>query len=230
MAEQGRYDVRMPAPSAERTSAQGQYEVRFDWGLTGLRSIAGDAGVIVIVDALPSAGERTDGIAASPQVSAAASRLAGLAAGHDVAVVAATLRNRSAIARWTLARQEDRGERIRVAVVAAGETREDGGMRFAVEDMLAAGAVIDALANVGIDYCSPEAAAACAAYLGLTRATRHLLSASETGVAVIEEGRREAVLRSGDLDVSDDVPVLTHGVFQPGELHARPQRSPSAGG
>ena len=76
--------------------------------------------------------------------------------------------------------------------MAAGATRADGGERFAVEDLLAAGAVIDALAEVGIDHNSPEAAAAAAAYTGLRRATRHLLSAS----ASAREGQAPTALGS----------------------------------
>jgi 2-phosphosulfolactate phosphatase len=49
-----------------------------------------------------------------------------------------------------------------------------------VEDLLAAGAIIDAISDVGIDHQSPEAAAAASAYRGLRRATTHLISASET--------------------------------------------------
>ena len=51
--------------------------------------------------------------------------------------------------------------------MAAGGSTAGGATRFAVEDLLAAGAVVDALASRGIDYASPEAAAACAAFTGL---------------------------------------------------------------
>jgi hypothetical protein len=81
-------------------------------------------------------------------------------------------------ARWCLARQEELGGRFRIAVVAAGATQPDGTLRFAVEDLLGAGAVIDAIAEVGIDHQSPEAASAAAAYTGLRNATRHLVNAS----------------------------------------------------
>ena len=81
---------------------------------------------------------------------------------------------------WALAQQEKLGGRFRVAVIAAGAARPDGSLRFAVEDLLAAGAVIEAIAAVGIDHQSPEAAAAASAYRGLRGATRHLLNASET--------------------------------------------------
>ncbi|QYF72728.1 hypothetical protein [Cryobacterium sp. PAMC25264] len=54
-----------------------------------------------------------------------------------------------------------------------------------MEDQLVAGAVIDALAERGIDHCSPEAAAAAASFVGLKRAVQHLVKASETGQALV---------------------------------------------
>ena len=112
--------------------------------------------------------------------------------------MAASLRNRTAVAEWVLARQAEKGDRFRVAVIAAGDERADG-MRFAVEDLLGAGAVIDALAVVGIDYCSPEAAVATAAFGALKRATGHLISASVSGQEVLAMGLRSDI----DLAVRD---------------------------
>lgn len=137
---------------------QSTYQVRFDWGAPGAAAIGGEVEAIVWVDEL---GEEPP-----PAFPA------------GVEVVAAGLENADAVARWALERQEELGGRFRVAVVAAGASRPDGSLRFAVEDQLAAGAVIDALAGVGIDHNSPEAAAAAAAYTGLRQATRHLLRAS----------------------------------------------------
>lgn len=148
--------------------AQSVYQVRFDWGVAGAESV-GDgadvdgADVVVWVDQL-----------AATEV----------ALPRHPLVVSGSIQNRAAVARWVLARQSERGGRFTVAVVAAGEARADGSLRFAVEDLLGAGAVIDALAAVGIDYCSPEAAAACAAYTGLSGAAAHLISASESGISL----------------------------------------------
>ena len=108
-----------------------------------------------------------------------------LPTGHTVpdfagAIVAGSTGSAAAVAQWVLDLQSTLGDRAVVAVVAAGT--DAGG--FAVEDFLAAGAVIDALATVGIDFNSPEAASACAAYEGLRNATVHLTSASETGQSV----------------------------------------------
>jgi len=256
----------MVAPRPVEIPTQSTYEVRFDWALEGLKSIAPDAGAIVIVDAISftttveraaseglqimpfdgasdpadaaaaahamlGGGRGAPGLSLSPSsitAEAAAaiapqtrvlmpslngSRLSAAAAGFGVPVIAATLRNRSAVARWILQLQKEHGSRVRVAVVAAGESRADGTIRFSVEDLLTAGAVIDALADVGIDYCSPEAAAACAAYTGLARATAHLLTASVSGQQLIDDDQRADVALAAERDVSETVPVLVDGAF-----------------
>lgn len=154
-----------PHPVTETTPRnQPQYQVRFEWGIEGAQAITPDAHVLVWVDALstPSAVDP----AALP---------------FDGAVLLGTVGNRDAIAQWILDLQVVLGDRATVAVVAAGE---DG--RFAVEDLLAAGAIVDALADVGIDYISPEAAAAVGAFVGLRNATSHVLSASVTGQELIK--------------------------------------------
>ncbi|MGN6325275.1 hypothetical protein [Pseudolysinimonas sp.] len=129
-------------------ASQTSYQVRFDWGAPGRDAIAVDADAVLWVDQLDGA----DG--------------------------SRTLEEADEIAAWALAEQERLGGRFRIAVVAAGAARPDGSLRFAVEDLLAAGAIIEAIAGVGIDHQSPEAAAAAAAYRGLRTATRHLVSAS----------------------------------------------------
>jgi 2-phosphosulfolactate phosphatase len=169
------------------------------------------------------AGKRGDGLSLSPASITAESvgdterlvltslngaAIAAALAGGPALVVAASLRNRRAVADWVLAQQGDRGDRFTIAVVAAGELREDGSLRFAVEDLLGAGAVIDALADVGIDYCSPEAAAAAAAYTGLRNATGHLIGASASGRELAEGGFRADVDLAIERDVSSQVPVL----------------------
>jgi len=116
-----------------------------------------------------------------------------LPTGHSMpsfrgAIVAGTTGSAVAVAQWIIALQQQLADRAIVAVVAGGT--DEGG--FAVEDFLAAGAVIDALATVGIDFNSPEAASACAAYEGLRNATLHLTSASETGQRVGAEALARA--------------------------------------
>lgn len=156
---------------------QSQYQVRFDWGIAGAHAIGSDVDVIVLVDVLPSPRDLSLGPA--------------LPAGP--AVVAGDFRSRAALADWVLAGQGDKGDRFSVAIIAVGELREDGSGRFALEDQLAAGAIITALADVGIDYCSPEAAAAAASYAGLLNATGHLISASASGRELIAAGEGDFV-------------------------------------
>lgn len=248
---------------------QQPYEVRFDWGRNGLRSIAHGAGVIVVIDAIsftttvemgvalglevqPYSGLRHDaeqadaagrfgdarlagrrgdpGVSLSPSSMTAenvaafgasravvpslnGSRLTALAATYGVPVVAATLRNRTAVGRWIFDYQQRIARRAMVSVVAAGETRTDETVRFAVEDMLTAGAVIDALAAVGVDACSPEAAAACAAYTGLARGISHMFTASVSGGELLKDDQRADIEVAFQTDVSTTVPVLVDGVF-----------------
>jgi 2-phosphosulfolactate phosphatase len=134
-------------------AGQGSYQVRFDWGATGADALGQDADALIWVDQLDQV--------AGPEGS-----------------VAGVLERASELGDWALAQQELAGGRFRVAIVAAGVTRADGSLRFAVEDLLAAGAIIEAIADRGIDHQSPEAAAAASAYRGLSSATRHLINAS----------------------------------------------------
>ncbi|HEY0248436.1 MAG TPA: 2-phosphosulfolactate phosphatase [Gryllotalpicola sp.] len=257
----------MPQPQPAETT-QTSYEVRFDWGIEGLRSIAPGAGVIVFVDTISftttvelatglgleiepyptvdraaaatyavgigaklAARRGEPGLSLSPSsmtaenvagfgaaravvISLNGSRVAAAAAGFDVPVVAANLRNYSAVARWVLARQERVGRRLNVAVVASGERRADDTLRPAVEDQLGAGAVVGALAALGIDACSPEAAVAAASFDALHGAAGHLLTASVSARELDAVGQLEDVRIAARLDVSDVVPVMRDGVFR----------------
>jgi 2-phosphosulfolactate phosphatase len=136
------------------------------------------------------------------------SRVVAALAGGSASVVVASLRNRRAVAQWALAQQGDKGDRFFIAIIGAGEQRADGSTRFAVEDLLGAGAVIDALADVGLDYCSPESAAASAAFTGLRNATGHLIGASASGRELAGEGYRGDIDLAIDIDASSTVPIL----------------------
>jgi len=161
--------VTSPADAAHPDpSTQARYQVRLDGGVAGARRIAGGADVIVWVDALPSvppptAARRDEVLATMPA---------------RPAVVSAGLADGPAVADWILALQTALGRRAYVAVVAAGTVEADGSWRACAEDQLAAGAVVDALAALGIDATSPEAAVACAAYQQLRPAVGHLATAS----------------------------------------------------
>jgi 2-phosphosulfolactate phosphatase len=162
---------------------QSSYQIRLDWGAAGLARLA-PAHITVIVDALPSATAIDH-------------------AGVEGLVVRADLTNRSAVARWILERQHENGGRTSVNLVLVGE--ED---RVALEDQLAAGAVVDALIELGIDHTSPDAAVACAAFTGLRRAVAHILSASTSGRLLRDAGAAEALAAAGRIDSSTVVDPL----------------------
>ncbi|MFZ7087311.1 hypothetical protein [Curtobacterium sp. RRHDQ10] len=182
-----------------RARGQTKYQVRFGWGAAGAARIARDAHLLVWVDVLPTADAR---VAAGLLPDGPEVVLAGLA---DAALVADRV----------LRLQAERGDRCVVAIVAAGidegavgggavdPTLEGAGESvadqasapdFAVEDLLAAGAVVDALAERGIDATSPEAAAAHAAHAGLRRAVRHLVTASVSATMLDAVGRHDQVV------------------------------------
>jgi hypothetical protein len=169
------------------TPQQQKYQVRLDQGVAGAARVAPGAHVVVVVDVLDGHG-----------LLSTADVLDAVAAVSDDAalVLHATTASSSDVARVVLERQAERGDRAVVAVVAAGALDDDG-FRSAVEDVLAAGAVVDALAAVGIDFSSPEAAVACAAAVSLRRARSHLLTASSSAAELRAAGREEALVASG---------------------------------
>lgn len=181
-------------------AAQAKYQVRFDQGVDGVRRIGDGVHVVVWVDQTATdaaAGARADALPVPQPVLDAAPA--------DAAVLAANLRDAAAAATWILAEQERLGRRAYLAIVAAG--RADGG--FAADDVLAAGAVIDALIELGIDDTSPEAAVASAAFSGLRRAVAHLATASAGGREAIADGADPAELRR-DAARDDRAPVRVH--------------------
>jgi 2-phosphosulfolactate phosphatase len=140
------------------------------------------------------------------------SRIAATLNDHPASVIAGSLRNATAVAKWIVEKQA--GARLAIAIIAAGEQREDGSTRFAVEDLLGAGAIIDALAAVGLDACSPEAAAAAASFAGLKRATKHLITASSSGRELAERGFADDIRLAVQTDVSTTIPELREFAFR----------------
>ncbi|MEV7873705.1 2-phosphosulfolactate phosphatase [Microbacterium sp. NPDC089188] len=196
--------------------SQSDYQVRLEWGLGGLRRLA-PAHVVVIVQPLGLTAHALAAVenAAGLDVSADDDEVAALArAAHETGahVVAAGLRNAAAVAAHVLEVQRSRGERTSISILAAGSTDEQG-VRFAVEDLLGAGAVIAALGDLGIDHASPDAAVAGEGFRALGGAVRHLLTASGGGRALAADGGRDAVLAAAARDAASVVPVLRDGVF-----------------
>lgn len=174
---------------------QDHYQVRFDWGVGGARVIGVDADVLVWVDVI--AGRAAIDVAALP---------------GSGAIVTGDFASAAAVARWIVDRQKRLARRVVIAVVAAGVERPTG-HRFAVEDLLAAGAIIRSLGELGLDATSPEAAATEAAYLGLRRGIAHLVSASVTATTDGTDATDRPVPTRVDPDLGpDEVRVLRLGV------------------
>ncbi|MGW4635680.1 2-phosphosulfolactate phosphatase [Nocardia sp. NPDC004415] len=131
---------------------------------------------------------------------------------RDTPVVAASLRNASAVARW-LANQDGWGHPDRpIAVVPAGEQWPGTDVvRPAIEDWLGAGALVTALREHGLTL-SPEAHAAASTFRG-TPAVDALISDSASGRELAAIGFAEDVALAVDLDADHTVPLLADGAF-----------------
>jgi 2-phosphosulfolactate phosphatase len=203
---------------------QSTYQVRLEWGLDGLARLA-PAEIVIVVDVLRFSTTVIDAVqrgedypldAAAHAVSINGAAVAEAAAEAGALVLLGALSNASAVAAAVLAEQERRGARTGVAVIAAGElTGRDASaaVRFAVEDQLGAGAVVDALGALGIDHTSPDAAVAAESFRALRRAVKHLLTASGSGLELTERGLGDEVLAAAAVDGASVVPVLSGGVF-----------------
>ena len=203
---------------------QSTYQVRAEWGVAGLRRLA-PADIVIVVDALRFTTTVTDRIASGDvvpldddafAVSINGAVVAVAAADIGAIVLAGSLRNTKAVADAVLAIQHERAARTSIAVIACGEpvSRDSAEVRFAVEDQLAAGAIISALSDLGIDHTSPDAAVMGEGARALSRACVHLFLASASGRELVEMGRRDEVVSAATRDAIDAVAILRDGVFE----------------
>lgn len=130
-------------------------------------------------------------------------------------VLAGCLRNATATAR--LARRLA-GATGTIAVIAAGERWHGatGPIRPAVEDLLGAGAVLTALdpaAAVSAPGCSPEAAAARAAFVAARPRLFDAIAGSGSGRELIGRGWADDVATSAALDVTDQAARLVDDAY-----------------
>ncbi|MBC9711871.1 2-phosphosulfolactate phosphatase [Streptomyces sp. TRM66268-LWL] len=131
------------------------------------------------------------------------------AAPDGVAVVAACLRNASAVGSWLTGAGYGTSARP-VGVIASGEQWPDGALRPAIEDLLGAGAVIAALGAPG--ELSPEAAGARAVFDG-TQDVEAAVRAGASGRELVAYGFPQDVDVAVERDVSRTVPLLSAGAF-----------------
>ncbi|GGV06301.1 hypothetical protein GCM10010275_52810 [Streptomyces litmocidini] len=127
------------------------------------------------------------------------------------AVVVASLRNRSAVARRLTDRGYGTGDRP-LAVVAAGERWPDGSLRPALEDLLGAGAVLSALGGPHTRM-NPEATAAATPWAAAEDPVAALHGCGP-GRELYEYGFPQDVAVTAEIDSSTAVPVLVDGAFQ----------------
>ena len=143
------------------------YQVLCTWGLSGIARLGITADVYIWVDALSSSPENVldnDVIASSGRV------------------ILSSIFDAFAVADWVADLQMELQQRLCVLVACANANTHS------IADQLAAGAVIERLAQRGLDAMSPEAAVANAAFVQLRSATSHLISASEVGMNSLSSG------------------------------------------
>jgi 2-phosphosulfolactate phosphatase len=126
-------------------------------------------------------------------------------------IVAGSLRNAGAVA--ALGAGTGAGETV--AVIAAGERWRDGSLRPCAEDLLGAGAILDALVGGpgGITAASPDARLAAAAYRAGRGDLLGLIRESASGRELIARGLDGDVVMAAELDVTAVVPSLVEGAF-----------------
>ncbi|MEC3917865.1 2-phosphosulfolactate phosphatase [Nocardia sp. CDC160] len=134
------------------------------------------------------------------------------AAVDGVPVIAACLRNASAVGAWIAKHGWGTSDRP-VGVIAAGEhwPGQDV-LRPAIEDLVGAGAVIAVLADHGVGALSSEAMIARNAYTGIADVPG-LITDCASGRELTAIGFGEDVAIAIEIDGSAVVPVLTDGVF-----------------
>lgn len=125
------------------------------------------------------------------------SSLTGLAADSH-SVVAGCLRNARSVAEWA-------APHGKVGVIGAGELRRDRSLRFAIEDLLGAGAI---LSHFPAEARSPEAELAVAAFRAFAHELPSKLAECASGRELVGIGFGEDVTIAAALDVSDAVPLL----------------------
>jgi 2-phosphosulfolactate phosphatase len=118
-------------------------------------------------------------------------------------VVAGSLRNASAVARWL------HGRFSTVGLVPAGEQWPDGALRVCYEDLVGSGAIAAGLveADTAVQL-APEARAAVAAFKD-----RVSLVGTPSGQELIDGGFPDDVRLSEEVDADDVVPVLANGRY-----------------
>lgn len=126
-------------------------------------------------------------------------------AGGEARMLAGSLRNAAAVA----ARAVDLAAGGEICVVPAGERWPDGSLRPAIEDLIGAGAVIEAMDLPA----SAEAELSRQAFVSVRPQLSETLRSCLSGRELIERGFPEDVEIAGALNVSRIAPLLTDGAY-----------------
>jgi 2-phosphosulfolactate phosphatase len=127
------------------------------------------------------------------------------AAACSVPLLAGCLRNARAVANRAAALAQGAA----VAVIPAGERWPDGSLRPSIEDLIGAGAIIEAL---GLP-CSPKAAIAREVFCGVRPRLGDLLRGCVSGQELINRGYAQDVEVAIQLNVSTAAPLLVNGAY-----------------
>ncbi|MGD0595081.1 MAG: 2-phosphosulfolactate phosphatase [Acidimicrobiales bacterium] len=154
------------------------------------------------------------GMAAGPAVarlvlpSPNGSAISAMVAETGKPVIAASLRNATAVVAWLLAGGFG-DPSLPVAVIAAGERWADGSLRPAIEDLFASGLVLGGLADAGVEL-SAEASVAARSVAGLPASrVADLVRASRSGTELRVAGYDEDVEIAVEMDADEVVPVIS---------------------
>jgi 2-phosphosulfolactate phosphatase len=128
-------------------------------------------------------------------------------------VLAACLRDRTAVATWLASQPRLSANPVIIAVIAAGERWPDNSLRPAAEDLWGAGAVIAVLDSLGVTGLSPEARSAAAAWREVEPTLGPALAGCSSGAELADAGFSRDVAIAGELDASACVPLLSGGRF-----------------
>ena len=134
------------------------YQVMCTWGLSGVHRMSANPDVVIWVNALFTSAPLPLQLDSFP---------------GDSKVLVGSYFDAFAVADWVANYQLEQQKRLVVLIVCADAETHN------VADELAAGAIIDRLAQKGLDAMSPEAAVANAAFSQLRNAAAHLIAASQ---------------------------------------------------
>ncbi|HJY62814.1 MAG TPA: 2-phosphosulfolactate phosphatase [Ignavibacteria bacterium] len=124
-------------------------------------------------------------------------------AAKDKSIMCGCLRNAKSVAEYVNKNYK------RISIIPAGEKWEDGSMRFALEDMLSAGAIISYLKGT----LSPESKVMLSVFESFRNNINAALKDCISGKELIERGFEKDVNIASELNISKSVPMMVDGGY-----------------